>query len=1017
MHPNFDTFEELGRGADTVVFRGLDRQLDRAVAIKELDESARKNKRRLGTFISEARYLANVDHENVLKVYSVDDTLGWIVMELMEGTIAQRIDTNGMQASLVRSILSQMLQALDYLHSDSKIHGNVRPTNILIDQEGKVKISEFESTDVGSEMPVPEGCKKYLAPELLNSEKFGAAGPQLDLYCLGFSCFEMLLGTSKFEKMFEGTGPEALDSDIAWMRWHNSNDPYKSVAETCPSAPQDLTSLLDLMIQKNVNQRPGSAREALEKLENHSLVLVDVENEFQSAASIPDPVPVVSNQATAVDNNFGREFEKASTPPKVIQATTAGKQQKPLKDQINEILGKPYVLFPLCALILLVPLGWMFKDQIAALVMPPTEYRVSFKFDSIDEPVQMKFLQNGKPLTATAKGKFVVMPGKQDVKISADNMEPLSGSMTFDRDGVYGLSVNPKHRFVVSFANPEDTTEDLFVRVNGEEKVSLNEDFWLSPGDYSMELTKDGFVPVKLDKVNVGPKENPTKIDLKKFVDVVVQTADASQQIKIATIANEVELPIEKNANNTFRFTEGTHDIKVTAKRILFNVTNPVEINRDTKSIGPFESENLIPVKFNFVGNSDATKSPSVKVGDEELIQDEGSFWLTSGAKTFSFALEGYQADAKEIEVVEPLAPVDVVFKKLVNLTFRVSPPDAKSVVSISPIGKQLELSKQKTIVLPEGDYSLEVSAEDFVAQSRPWTVKRGQNVVEIKLRKKGALPEGLSKHPESTIDPDLNLPTRVVIDKFKDLGAAAEMVLVSPGQFNFGHTETARDKVMLNELKVRKVKISQPYYIGVTEVAVGAYKAYASSESVIGDWEKSGNRQLGPVRFVTQSDATNFCKWLSQEIRLSDSGWMNFQLPTEMQWEYAAKGGPNSPDRQWPWGNEFQSTDRWIEERICIGDSREQPAEVADAGFVRNPLGMFHVAGNISEICMGGSNEYEKGKGHLPLSGQSMIIRGSSYMDPVDQKSRLTYRHLEKHQPVGEIGFRIILPVHSTEE
>ncbi len=175
QQPSYELFEELGRGVNTVVFRSYDLSLGREVAIKELDESARRDPRHRERFLREAQFLAQFEHDNVLRVYSVDTERGWIIMELMKGTLASLIANGPSDPDLVRSILKQTLDALAFLHEKNKVHGTVRPTNLLINECGRVKLSEFEQTDVGGELRAPQGSKKYLAPELIRPE-FGDFG-------------------------------------------------------------------------------------------------------------------------------------------------------------------------------------------------------------------------------------------------------------------------------------------------------------------------------------------------------------------------------------------------------------------------------------------------------------------------------------------------------------------------------------------------------------------------------------------------------------------------------------------------------------------------------------------------------------------------------------------------------------------------------------------------------------------------------------------------------------------------
>src|SRR6185312_9396496 len=199
QHPAYELFEELGRGANTVVFRSYDLSLGREVAIKELDENSRRDPRQREQFLREAQFLAQFEHDNVLRVYSVDPERGWIIMELMRGTLASKIDQGASDPDLVRSVLKQ--------------------------------------TAVGGELRAPTGSKKYLAPELIRPE-FGDFGPPTDLYCLGFTALELLKGP-QFDSLFPGTGKGAIDADIAWLRWHSSPENLAPTKKLVKHIPDD----------------------------------------------------------------------------------------------------------------------------------------------------------------------------------------------------------------------------------------------------------------------------------------------------------------------------------------------------------------------------------------------------------------------------------------------------------------------------------------------------------------------------------------------------------------------------------------------------------------------------------------------------------------------------------------------------------------------------------------------------------------------------------------------------------
>jgi serine/threonine-protein kinase len=273
-HPTYETLEEIGRGSLATVYRARDLALKRYVAIKELHDKFQGNVHQMEQFWEEAQFLANVKHDNIVQIHGLDKERGWIIMELLKGSLDANLAEGPLLADLVRSVLRQVLSGLQELHRMRKFHGAVKPANLLISDKGRVKLSDSAGISLAEEIRRPKGSAKYLAPELLNPE-FGEVGTQVDLYCLGLTALELLRGPT-FDKLFKGVGPGAGDRELAWMRWHGSAaDVLPPLRELMPSLPADLAHVIDKLLKKHVTERYATAAEALKDLENRPLVLVE----------------------------------------------------------------------------------------------------------------------------------------------------------------------------------------------------------------------------------------------------------------------------------------------------------------------------------------------------------------------------------------------------------------------------------------------------------------------------------------------------------------------------------------------------------------------------------------------------------------------------------------------------------------------------------------------------------------------------------------------------------------------
>ncbi len=302
MSDQYEKFEVIGAGRYSLVHEGHDHgPLDRAVAVKELGERWKDDSRRVAAFLAEARFLANLDYEHLLKVHYVDADHFLVITELVEGSLERLVAERGpMSSDRVRSVVQQVLKALNYLHHREILYGGIRPAKLLFTDRGKIKLGSFEPIENGI-VPKPE-AEKYVAPETLVTG-FGDIGPPLDFYCLGFTALELLLG-KEFDGVFPVIKGEKGMTDVGWLRWHGSEDALPPVKKLVPGVADDLSQALDAMLKKNVAERPQSALEAFE-------ILRDV-----------DPIPVIEGveQSIAID----RRRRSGLTPHDEVPAVAPG---------------------------------------------------------------------------------------------------------------------------------------------------------------------------------------------------------------------------------------------------------------------------------------------------------------------------------------------------------------------------------------------------------------------------------------------------------------------------------------------------------------------------------------------------------------------------------------------------------------------------------------------------------------------------------------------------------------------
>ncbi|MCA9105916.1 MAG: serine/threonine protein kinase, partial [Planctomycetales bacterium] len=208
--------------------------------------------------------MAKLQHPYVMTIYDIVRDRGWLILELAQGGLKQRLAGNPIDIEDLRLTLIYMCQALQFLSRNGIVHGDVKPTNLLLDSNHRVKLGDFGIARhlAHSEGSVVKGTTKYMAPEVI-SDQFGTVGPHSDIYSLGFSAYELLCG-EHFESLFPGLNMFGRDPQVAWMMWHTSLDRrLPEISRVLDGVPQDLARVIQKMIEKDPRKRYRSADEVL----------------------------------------------------------------------------------------------------------------------------------------------------------------------------------------------------------------------------------------------------------------------------------------------------------------------------------------------------------------------------------------------------------------------------------------------------------------------------------------------------------------------------------------------------------------------------------------------------------------------------------------------------------------------------------------------------------------------------------------------------------------------------------
>ncbi len=252
----YEIIEKIGAGGMADVYKAKCHRLDRYVAIKILKQEFSNDKGFIEKFRGEAQSAAALSHPNIVSVYDVGDDNGlyYIVMELVEGiTLKKFIERKGRLAiKEAVGIAIQIAQGLEAAHNNHIIHRDIKPQNIMISREGKVKVADFGIAKAVSANTYTQGAigsVHYLSPE---QARGNYCDEKSDIYSLGVTLYEMLSGTLPF----------AGDNTVSVALLHLQSEP-RPVRELVPAVQYSLDRIVQKCMQKRPENRYLSASELI----------------------------------------------------------------------------------------------------------------------------------------------------------------------------------------------------------------------------------------------------------------------------------------------------------------------------------------------------------------------------------------------------------------------------------------------------------------------------------------------------------------------------------------------------------------------------------------------------------------------------------------------------------------------------------------------------------------------------------------------------------------------------------
>jgi serine/threonine protein kinase len=263
---HFELLEYVGGGGMGAVFRALDTMLNRTVAVKVLSQDQSADDETLRRFQNEAQSAAQLDHENISRVYYVGEDRGWhyIVFEFIEGAnVRDLVQTQGpLPLAEAVSYTMQIADALVHASVREVVHRDIKPSNVLITPDGRAKLVDMGLARLhhveadGNDLTasgVTLGTFDYISPEQARDPR--SADVRSDIYSLGCSLYFMLTGQPPFP---EGTVLQKLLQ-------HQGDEP-PDPRNFRPELPDDLLRIMNRMLAKSPDKRFATPAELVAEL-------------------------------------------------------------------------------------------------------------------------------------------------------------------------------------------------------------------------------------------------------------------------------------------------------------------------------------------------------------------------------------------------------------------------------------------------------------------------------------------------------------------------------------------------------------------------------------------------------------------------------------------------------------------------------------------------------------------------------------------------------------------------------
>ena len=283
----YQVLSELGRGAMGIVYLAHDTQLERKVAIKMVSLAGFDQERdtQEARFRQEARAAGGLSHPSIITVYDVgrEGDVAYIAMELVEGRELRELIRDGTLApSQALELAALVADALAFAHERGVTHRDIKPGNIMVLADGRVKVMDFgiarlQQATIKTQTGVLLGSPQYMSPEQVSGADIDG---RADIFSLGVVIYEMVTGVKPFDA-----------ADLTQVLFWVVNMPAKPPSERRPGLPPVVDYIVARALRKRPEERYANAAELAADLRRCSAEVLAAEASMRARAAAGDTAP------------------------------------------------------------------------------------------------------------------------------------------------------------------------------------------------------------------------------------------------------------------------------------------------------------------------------------------------------------------------------------------------------------------------------------------------------------------------------------------------------------------------------------------------------------------------------------------------------------------------------------------------------------------------------------------------------------------------------------------------------